>query len=513
MSEGREVSSLGNMDLAFFVSRKELIEWVNGLLRLNITKVEQCSNGAVYIQLLDMLFPNKSVLSKAKWNVKLEYECIMNYKLIQSTFNKLGVKKYMDVDKLIKGKYQDNLEFLQWFKGFFERVIDYNNEQVINYDPIERRKVALLGEKGDYKMLNNYLPEWAKLDSNTLKERILINTSRSVINNHNINIVNSDNNNNNNNNIYNVCKKNNKYKTNTETYQDVSTSSVGSSFTNTTNINNNSTTHNNNTINHNSNSNVINKKVLKPKKKSILANTMNDSMNTSYSNKYLSTHTKKHNINTNTTNTGSCLTQSDNYSTSSNINNNNINNNNINNNNINNSNSNKRSSASNKTVGRGSLSNYQTKNNTLDSRKEINLLIEQTKKLKTQLENKNQEILMFQNKLQEEECEKKILHFQKNFYYNKLRFLELLCNQTDENYILINDIQQIIYARENTYFHHTISLKNDKEDNEEALVHNNNNANAYNEHDLNIQHSVPNSETIEYSNQYTNQNSIDSSVC
>ncbi|VWU52840.1 EB1 homolog, putative, partial [Hepatocystis sp. ex Piliocolobus tephrosceles] len=386
MSEGREVSSLGNMDLAFFVSRKELIEWVNGLLRLNITKIEQCSNGAIYIQLLDMLFPNKSVLSKAKWNVKLEYECIMNYKLIQSTFNKLGVKKYMDVDKLIKGKYQDNLEFLQWFKGFFERVIDYNNDQVINYDPIERRKIALLGEKGDYKMLNNYLPDWAKLDSNTLKERIMNNDSRSISNNHNINIVNSDNNNNNNN-IYNVCKKNNQFKTNAVAYQDVSTSSVGNSLTN--------TTHNNNTINHNSNNNIVNRKVLKPKKKSILANTMNDSMNSSHSHKYLSTHTKKHNINTNITNTGTRLTHSGNYNISSNTNSNN-----------NNNNSNKRSSASNKTAGRGSLSNYQTKNNTLDSRKEINLLIEQNKKLKTQLENKNQEILMFQNKLQEEECEK-----------------------------------------------------------------------------------------------------------
>uniref|UniRef100_A0A8C9GQ04 Uncharacterized protein n=1 Tax=Piliocolobus tephrosceles TaxID=591936 RepID=A0A8C9GQ04_9PRIM len=506
MSEGREVSPLGNMDLAFFVSRKELIEWVNGLLRLNITKIEQCSNGAVYIQLLDILFPNKSVLSKAKWNVKLEYECIMNYKLIQSTFNKLGVKKYMDVDKLIKGKYQDNLEFLQWFKGFFERVIDYNNEQVINYDPIERRKIALLGEKGDYKMLNNYLPDWAKLDSNTLKERIMNNDSRYVINNHNTNIANSDNHN-----IYNVCKKNNQFKTNAVAYQDVSTSSVGNSLTTTTtthsnnnNSNNSSSNNNNNnsitTTNHNFNHNIVNRKVLKPKKKSILANTMNDSMNNSHSHKYLNTHTKKHNINTNITNTSTCLTHSDNYNISSNTNSNNGNNN-----------SNKRSSASNKTTGRGSLSTYQNKNNTLDSRKEINLLIEQTKKLKTQLEHKNQEILMFQNKLQEEECEKKILHFQKNFYYNKLRFLELLCNQTDDNFILINDIQQIIYARENTYFHHTISLKNDKDDNEESLVHNN--TNPYNEHDITIQHSVPNNETIEYSNQYTNQNSIDSSVC
>lgn len=39
------------------------------------------------------------------------------------------------MDKLVKAKYQDNLEFLQWLKRFFD--INYNGEP---YDAVSRRK-------------------------------------------------------------------------------------------------------------------------------------------------------------------------------------------------------------------------------------------------------------------------------------------------------------------------------------------------------------------------------------
>jgi len=29
-------------------------------------------------------------------------------------------KQHIDVDKQVRAKYQDNLEFMQWFKSFFE---------------------------------------------------------------------------------------------------------------------------------------------------------------------------------------------------------------------------------------------------------------------------------------------------------------------------------------------------------------------------------------------------------
>ena len=39
------------------------------------------------------------------------------------------------IDKLIKGKFQDNFEFAQWFKKFF----DANYDLGIEYDPVVAR--------------------------------------------------------------------------------------------------------------------------------------------------------------------------------------------------------------------------------------------------------------------------------------------------------------------------------------------------------------------------------------
>lgn len=45
------------------------------------------------------------------------------------------MKRHIEVGKLTKAKYQDNLEFCQWLKAFFEK--NYNGEP---YDAQARRK-------------------------------------------------------------------------------------------------------------------------------------------------------------------------------------------------------------------------------------------------------------------------------------------------------------------------------------------------------------------------------------
>ncbi|SBS83118.1 EB1 homolog, putative [Plasmodium ovale] len=479
MSESREVSSVGNMDSAFFVSRKELIEWVNHFLKLNITKIEQCSNGAIYIQLLDILFPNKSVLHKVKWNAKLEYECIINYKLIQSVFNKLGIKKYMDVDKLIKGKYQDNLEFLQWFKAFFERIVDYNNEQIINYDAIERRKICILGERGDYKLLNNYLPDWAKVDISIIKEKI----------------SNSDNRTENHAQKKNPDSRGSIGQENGTTRRrggDIAIRNVSGTHSvsgnNRSSIGRNRSSNNCSGYSSNVNYGQSSKRTAKGEKRVILVNTANDHNHSSIPYRDGLPHRKQTPINA--ANPHSSVHSS----------------------------AHKRPSISNKLSGRSSASSCYNRGSVLENQKDIISLSEQNKKLKGQLENKNNEITLLQNKLQEEEYEKKVLLFQKNFYYNKLRFLELLCNQTDDNFLLISDIHQIIYARENTYFHQTIPLKDktNNDQNEEETMEGN-----YNTNDIVSQSSIPNGEAIrhtdqygyQHAGQYNGQSSIDSSAC
>jgi RP/EB family microtubule-associated protein len=127
--------AIGMMEGAFFVGRGELLSWANDFFALGLTKVEQCATGALYCQIIDSIYPGTVTMSKVKWGAKHDYEFVENFKVLQQAFAKNDIKRYIDVDKLIKAKYQDNLEFLQWLKKYHE--INYNGEP---YDALGRRK-------------------------------------------------------------------------------------------------------------------------------------------------------------------------------------------------------------------------------------------------------------------------------------------------------------------------------------------------------------------------------------
>ena len=129
-------SAIGIMDGAFFVPKGELIEWVNNLLDLSITRVEQCASGAVYCQIIDALFPGKVAMKRVNWSAKLDYEFLPNYKILQRAFDDCNISKHIEVDRLVRAKFQDNLEFLQWLKSFYE-----SNTHGGSYDAKSRREV------------------------------------------------------------------------------------------------------------------------------------------------------------------------------------------------------------------------------------------------------------------------------------------------------------------------------------------------------------------------------------
>ncbi|KAF3824406.1 hypothetical protein GH733_008691 [Mirounga leonina] len=117
------------------LSRHDLLAWINESLQLNLTKIEQLCSGAAYCQFMDMLFPGSIALKKVKFQAKLEHEYIQNFKILQAGFKRMGVDKIIPVDKLVKGKFQDNFEFVQWFKKFFDANYDGKD-----YDPVAARQ-------------------------------------------------------------------------------------------------------------------------------------------------------------------------------------------------------------------------------------------------------------------------------------------------------------------------------------------------------------------------------------
>jgi len=86
--------------------------------------VEEVCTGAAFCQFMDMLFPGSVQIKKVKFNTKLEHEYINNFKVLQASFKKMNVDKIVPVDRLVKGRFQDNFEFLQWFKKFFDANYD-----------------------------------------------------------------------------------------------------------------------------------------------------------------------------------------------------------------------------------------------------------------------------------------------------------------------------------------------------------------------------------------------------
>jgi RP/EB family microtubule-associated protein len=94
-------------------SRTELIAWVNELLHLNYTKVEQCGTGGAYCQIIDSIYGKLEIsveagrlqgiltphlsgdlpMSRVKMNAKHEYEFIANFKVLQNSFKAHKVEK------------------------------------------------------------------------------------------------------------------------------------------------------------------------------------------------------------------------------------------------------------------------------------------------------------------------------------------------------------------------------------------------------------------------------------
>lgn len=118
------------------LSRKEAVAWVNNLLKSHFTKVEEMASGAAYCQLTHLLFNNSINLRKVKFNPRSEPDILNNWKVLTTAWKNLEIDKPVDVEKMKKAKFQDNMEFLQWFYKFFNANLAVEPD---DYDAVAAR--------------------------------------------------------------------------------------------------------------------------------------------------------------------------------------------------------------------------------------------------------------------------------------------------------------------------------------------------------------------------------------
>ncbi|XP_070963679.1 DNA (cytosine-5)-methyltransferase 3A-like isoform X1 [Oncorhynchus clarkii lewisi] len=116
-------------------SRFEVLDWLNKILDIKFTRVEQICSGSCYCQLMDWLFPGCIDMSTVKFQAQDTPDFIHNYSLLQAGFRKTGVTKFVPVEELMNGRFQPNFVFLKWFKRFFQANLV---GQV--YNPVEARQ-------------------------------------------------------------------------------------------------------------------------------------------------------------------------------------------------------------------------------------------------------------------------------------------------------------------------------------------------------------------------------------
>ena len=81
----------------YFTSRQEILQWLHHLTALPIHKIELLGSANIYCHILDAAYPNKVPLARVKRNAYLEVDFIHNYKILQTSFQRLGINKIIEV--------------------------------------------------------------------------------------------------------------------------------------------------------------------------------------------------------------------------------------------------------------------------------------------------------------------------------------------------------------------------------------------------------------------------------
>ena len=143
------------------LGRSELLNWVNKTIESDYMKIEDLSDGVGFCQIIDAFFKNVSkemngLIFNAINEIELKNK---NLCLLNSLLGKAGCIKHIDPNKLSKGLFSTNLEFLQFLFDFIYKTFGSSLPKK-KYKGLKRRIEILKSQQGNkiFKNITKYLP-------------------------------------------------------------------------------------------------------------------------------------------------------------------------------------------------------------------------------------------------------------------------------------------------------------------------------------------------------------------
>ena len=136
------------------MGRLELLAWVNDFVETDYTKIEQCWDGVGYTQIIDAIHPGVILLHKLDFNARHKDDYVRNLTLLDRALNKLKISKTVPFDQLSNGKFQYNMEFVQWLYGYCTKVAP---NAAMFYNGYEKRVQAYWKQKGLKDLTDHYM--------------------------------------------------------------------------------------------------------------------------------------------------------------------------------------------------------------------------------------------------------------------------------------------------------------------------------------------------------------------
>eukprot|EP00743_Colponemidia_sp_Colp-15_P007613 GILK01008236.1.p1 GENE.GILK01008236.1~~GILK01008236.1.p1 ORF type:complete len:399 (+),score=50.40 GILK01008236.1:46-1197(+) len=100
------------------LGRLELLSWLNDFVEADYAKVEHLSDGIAFAQMLDAIYPGQVAIHKLNLNARHEDDFARNLRLVEEWFKKHKIDRILSIPKLSKGKFQENMDLLQWMYNY-----------------------------------------------------------------------------------------------------------------------------------------------------------------------------------------------------------------------------------------------------------------------------------------------------------------------------------------------------------------------------------------------------------